>query len=119
MKDLSKISKSKGEAKMLKIYVESVSNYNPWSGAVSTYEAIVEENKLDDLDFLLEELYPEGISESHLNDILWFESDWVFAKLGINGMIECYFCGAIHDEEDLEEDEDGSKLCPNCQHEIE
>lgn len=23
------------------------------------------------------------------------------------------------DEEDLEEDEDGEKLCPNCQHKIE
>nr|DAV85991.1 MAG TPA: zinc-ribbon domain protein [Caudoviricetes sp.] len=103
---------------MLKIYVESVSNYTPWSGAVSTYETIVEENKLDDLDFLLEELYPEGISESKLNDILCFESDWVFAQLGINGMIECHYCGTISDEEDLEEDEDGLRICPSCHHEI-
>lgn len=40
MKDLSKISKSKGEAKMLKIYVDTTANYKPWSGAVSTYETI-------------------------------------------------------------------------------
>lgn len=101
---------------MLKIYVDTTANYKPWSGAVSTYEAIEEENKLDDLDFLLEELYPEGISESQLNDILWFESDWVFAQLGIGNMVEC---GEIFDEEDLDEDEDGEKLCPNCQHKIE
>ena len=43
----------------------------------------------------------------------------LFAQLGINGMVECHYCGTISDEEDLEEDEDGSKLCPNCQHEIE
>lgn len=104
---------------MLKIYVDTTANYKPWCGAVSTYETIVEEDKLDDLDFLLEELYPEGISESHLNDILWFESDWVFAQLGIGNMVECGYCGEIYDEEDLEEDEDGEKLCPNCQHEIE
>lgn len=102
---------------MLKIYVDTTANYKPWCGAVSTYETIVEEDKLDDLDFLLEELYPEGISESHLNDILWFESDWVFAQLGIGNMVECGYCGEIYDE-DLEEDEDGEKLCPNCQHEI-
>ena len=104
---------------MLKIYVDTTANYKPWSGAVSTYETIAEEDKLDDLDFLLEELYPEGISESHLNDILWFESDWVFAQLGIGNMVECGYCGEIYDEEDLEEDEDGETLCPNCQHEIE
>lgn len=103
---------------MLKIYVDTTANFKPWSGAVSTYEAIEEENKLDDLDFLLEELYPEGISEGQLNDILWFDSDWVFAQLGIGDMVECHYCGAISDEEDLEEDEDGEKLCPNCQHEI-
>jgi hypothetical protein len=101
---------------MLKIYVDTTANYKPWCGAVSTYETIVEEDKLDDLDFLLEELYPEGISESHLNDILWFESDWVFAQLGIGNMVECGYCGEINDEEDLEEDEDGETLCHNCEH---
>lgn len=103
---------------MVKIYKESVSSYIPWSGAVSTYVTIVEENKLDDLDFLLEEIYPEGISESRLNDILWFESDWVFARLGIGDMIKCYYCGTISDEEDLEEDENGLRICPSCLHEI-
>lgn len=28
---------------MLKIYVDTTENYKPWSGAVSTYETIVEE----------------------------------------------------------------------------
>ena len=41
------------------------------------------------------------------------------AQLGIGNMVECGYCGEIYDEEDLEEDEDGEKLCPNCQHEIE
>lgn len=103
---------------MLKIYVDTTANFKPWSGAVSTYEAIEEENKLDDLDLLLEDLFPEGISEGQLNDILWFESDWLFAQLGINDMVECGYCRSISDEEDLEEDEDGEKLCPNCHHEI-
>lgn len=83
---------------MLKIYVDTTENFKPWSGAVSTYETIAEEDKLDDLDFLLEELYPEGISEGQLNDILWFESDWVFAQLGIGNMVECGYCGEIYDE---------------------
>lgn len=31
---------------MLKIYVDTTANYKPWSGAVSTYETIAEEDKL-------------------------------------------------------------------------
>ena len=66
--------------------------YRPWSGAISTYERIEEEGKLDDLENLLEDVYPEGISMVGINDILWFDSDWVFEMLGITD-----------DEEDFDE----------------
>ena len=69
------------------------SDYRPWSGAISTYERIEEEGKLDDLENLLEECYPEGISMVGINDILWFDSDWVFEMLGITD----------DDEEDFDE----------------
>lgn len=106
--------------KMFKIYryTESVTDFTPLSGAVNTYNIIKKEGKLEELDFLLRDLFPGGISEMQLNDILKFESDWLFAQLDINNVIECYFCGSIHDKEDLEEDEDGSKLCPDCLHKI-
>ena len=103
---------------MLKIYKETVSEFTPWSGAVSTYDTIVEENKLDDLDFLLEDLYPEGISEGQLNDILWFESDWVFENLGIKedeeDELTCDSCGETVEEQDLWAHEDGNSYCCNC-----
>jgi hypothetical protein len=31
----------------------------------------------------MEDLYPDGLSETQLNDILWFEEDWIFEMLGI------------------------------------
>ena len=71
---------------------EGIDGFKPWSGAVSTWDTIVEEDKLDALEFILEDLYPEGITDTQLNDILWFESDWVYESLGII-------------EEDEEEDE--------------
>lgn len=108
----------KEKQKMLKIYVDTTANYKPWCGAVSTYETIVEEDKLDDLDFLLEELYPEGISESQLNDILWFESDWLFENLGIKedeeDELTCDSCGETVEEQDLWAHEDGNSYCCNC-----
>lgn len=58
-------------------------NFDAWSGAIETKKRIIEEGKADDFDFLIEELYPDGLSETQLNDILWFEEDWVFESLGI------------------------------------
>lgn len=69
-------------------------NFDAWSGAVETKERIINEGKADEFDNLIEELYPDGLSETALNDILWFEEDWIFESLGIDN------------EEESEEDEE-------------
>lgn len=61
-----------------------INGYKPWSGAISTWNEIEEANKVDELEYLLEEFYPDGITDTQLNDILWFESDWVYENLGIS-----------------------------------
>jgi hypothetical protein len=58
-------------------------NFDAWSGAVETKERIINEGKAKDFDSLIDELYPDGLSETHLNDLLWFEEDWIFEMLGI------------------------------------
>lgn len=69
--------------------------YKPWSGAVDTWNTIEDNGLLEDLDALLEDLYPDGLSESELNDLLWFDSEWIFEQLGIS-----------EDEDDEDEDDD-------------
>lgn len=54
-----------------------------WCGAVATVNRITEEGKEDEFCNLIEECYPEGIDRTSLNDILWFEEDWIFEMLGI------------------------------------
>ena len=61
----------------------SLINFEAWSGAKDTKETIINEGKIDEFDALIEELYPDGIDETHLNDLLWFEEDWVYEMLGI------------------------------------
>lgn len=78
----------------------SLNEYEPWSGAVDTFNRIVDEGKLDTLECVLEDLYPEGIDETSLNDLLWFESETVFEWLDIKD---------DEDEEDEDEDEDEDK----------
>lgn len=65
------------------IVLQQFSDYQPWEGAIDTYERIKSANKLDALDRLIEEMYPEGIDMTELNDLLWFDSEWVFSMLNI------------------------------------
>ena len=62
---------------------QTLVDFNAWSGAVSTKDTILENNKGNEFDNLIEELYPDGLTETALNDLLWFESDWIFENLGI------------------------------------
>jgi len=65
------------------IYKEQrASDYKAWSGAVETLERIKYLGLEDSFNNLIEELYPDGIDETQLNDILWFEEDWIFEMLG-------------------------------------
>jgi hypothetical protein len=62
----------------------SISDFQSWSGAKDTQRRIIEENKENEFDNLIEELYPDGLTNNQLNDILWFDSEWVFESLGIS-----------------------------------
>ena len=58
-------------------------HYQPWAGAIDTYSLIDYHNKLDELDDLITECYPDGLTQTELNDILWFNKDWILEYLGI------------------------------------
>ena len=66
----------------LKVIID-FSDYKPWSGAVDTYELIKDADKLDELESYFEELYPDGITATQINDILWFNGKEVLKYLGL------------------------------------
>ena len=63
--------------------ISSLDEYKPWSGAVDTFKAIQDADKVDALDQYLEDIYPEGLTVTQLNDILWFDGESVLKDLGI------------------------------------
>ena len=63
--------------------ITDIREYKPWQGAVTTYEKIQEAGKLDDFYGLLDEVYPAGIDVQALNDLLWFDADWIYGMLGM------------------------------------
>ena len=62
----------------------SIVDFSAWSGAEETKKTIIENDKVEEFDSFIEELYPDGLTETQLNDILRFEEDWIFENLGIS-----------------------------------
>ncbi len=59
----------------------NLTDFEFWSGAKDhefTY------NELKELESQLEEFYPEGCSETTINDLFWFEEEFLCECLGIN-----------------------------------
>lgn len=56
-------------------------DFEGWSGGESTL-ATLSYDQIDTLQFILEDAYPDGMDETHLNDILRFETDWIAELLG-------------------------------------
>jgi hypothetical protein len=71
-------------------------DFDAWSGAKDTKETILNAGKGEEFDNLIEELYPDGLTDTQLNDLLWFEEDFIFENLGISEEDE---------EEETEEDD--------------
>ncbi len=59
-------------------------NFEAWSGAKHTKQLILDNDKEDDFEFMIEDLQPDGLTDNQLNDILWFETDWICETLGID-----------------------------------
>lgn len=67
----------------MRIYKDvSLCDFEPWQGAIYTMNHLTDD-ELNLLESTLEETAPEnGYSETEINDILWFERDWIAQILG-------------------------------------
>ena len=77
----------------MKVYkeIDSAEEFGFWSGAVDTYNDIVDANKENEFWDLLEEMFSnrECVSETEINDFVWFEREYIYNLLGLdkNGKI--------------------------------
>ena len=62
----------------------SISDFKAWSGARDTLDRIINEDKCDTLEAILEDMYPDGMTDTELNDLLWFDDEAIFEWLGIS-----------------------------------
>ena len=68
----------------MRLYVEfDINNFEAWSGAVDTKNRIIEEGKAEAFNSLVEDIFPDGCTETEMNDFLWFDDEQIFDMLGI------------------------------------
>lgn len=69
----------------VEIRLDDLMNFKPFAGARDTYDIIVGEGKLPELAEILADFAHDGkMTTSDLNDMLWFERDWVLNRLDID-----------------------------------
>lgn len=66
----------------MKVYTEtSLRDFEFWSGAKDRVKYLTD-RELEQIEAVLEEIYPDGMDETLVNDIFWFEEDWIAEMLG-------------------------------------
>lgn len=66
----------------MKIYSEtSLRNFQFWDGAKDRAEQLTSD-QLDRIESILEMDNPDGMEDTEINDIFWFEEDWIANILG-------------------------------------
>lgn len=65
----------------------TLKTFDFWSGAKDTVKYLTE-SELDTIESYLEELYPEGMTNTELNDFMWFEDNTIAEWLGYNDFDE-------------------------------
>lgn len=56
--------------------INSIEDFDAWQGGLQRKTEIIEAELVDEYNSYLEDILPEeGVSDTHLNDILWFDTD--------------------------------------------
>lgn len=67
----------------MKIYKEdTLSNFEFWAGGKDNAERLTSK-ELDELTNILEDICPDGMDETQINDLLWFDFEYVCEWLGL------------------------------------
>ncbi len=71
----------------MKVYSElSLRDFEFWAGAKENAEKLTPE-QLDEVEQFFDEIYSDGVDETTINDIFWFDFDQICVWLGINEIL--------------------------------
>lgn len=61
----------------------SLEDFEAWGGAEELKQQLIAAGKAKEFEQLVSDLYPDGIDETGLNDLMRFDDDWVRKTLRI------------------------------------
>lgn len=62
----------------------SLKEFKAWAGGKDRLDEIIELGLCDAAEDFINEIFPDGITDTKLNDWLWFEADeWIAEQTGI------------------------------------
>lgn len=65
----------------MKIYKEeSLSNFEFWSGA-KDFASKLTKSEFDTIEESFADIYPDGTSETQINDLFWFEPEYICSDI--------------------------------------
>lgn len=64
-------------------YELDLNTFEAWGGGEDTLNRIINNGLVNEFEAMLEECYPDGMSETGLNDLLRFDSEWIYESLGL------------------------------------
>ena len=64
-------------------YITDIEEFKPWNGAADNYKKIKDANKLPQFYNVIKSLYPDKIKKQALNDLLWYDFDFIKSELGM------------------------------------
>jgi hypothetical protein len=72
----------------MKVYRDvPLTEFKFWAGAQDTVRCL-SCDELDQIEQILEDIYPEGLEEGMINDLFWFERDLIAEWLGYENFDE-------------------------------
>ena len=83
----------------IKTELTDLYDFEAWSGATDAKNAIIAAGKGEEFISALEDAYPDGITNTELNDLLWFEPEYCYELVGLDEN------GEEPSDEDEEEEE--------------
>lgn len=92
--------------------------FEPWSGAVDAFNRICKEGDTDAVESYIEDMYPNGLSDTTLNDWLWFEPEDLYEAAGL---VQCPRCEEWFAEDNLDFSDDPcdhQEYCSYCVEEV-
>lgn len=69
----------------IRITTEGLGNFHPYGEeAKATWDIIESNDKIATFEFMLEDMFPNGVGSNQLNDLLKSERDWILSMLNIS-----------------------------------